>query len=149
MDIRIRWTKRRAIPICFLVVLIALLTCWHRPVMEVLYSAWRRGEVRAAMNNAGGRKSRCRYRIRGPLSIAQVELELFRRTLGPSDLGGASESTDPGRVAWEKMKAKYRDGDELYFVSSDERSWARLEGWRGYVLIRGNTYVDVLTTLLN
>ena len=142
------WRKRGIVLLCLLAVASVPLICWHRPLMDSLRAAWRRGEVRAALN-ARGNKSARRYQVRGPLTIAQVEQELFRGKLDLGSVTGASENTDPCKIAWYKMKSKYRDGDELYFVNSDERSWARLEGWRGYVLIRQNRYVDALTTFLN
>lgn len=91
-----------------------------------------------------------RYRVRGPLTIAQVETEFFGKPLDSLSRTGISENTDPGYMEWEQiMKSNHRDGDELYFVTSDKRSWARLAGWRGYVLVRGNELVAVFTTAVN
>jgi hypothetical protein len=95
-----------------------------------------------------GRNSGRRYHVRGPLNLAHVEHELFGRPLDSSSVTGTSENADFAK-AWEKFKNSYADGDELYFARSDRRSWERLNGWRGYVLIRQNKVVNTLTTFLN
>lgn len=141
-------SRKGFVVLCFVVILTALLVCCHREFMDSLRSLKRRAEVRAVMN-AYGRESGRRYRVRGPLTVAQVEQELFGRALDSNSTAKTSEGSDSGRLAWRRMKSDYRDGDELYFVNSDERSWAHLAGWRGYVLIRQNKVVDGLTTFMN
>lgn len=51
--------------------------------------------------------------------------------------------------AWNKFKKEYREGDELYFFSSDAISWAYLRGRAGYVLIRNNKIVTTAVTKMN
>jgi len=119
----------------------------HREVAHGLYSVKRRADVREAMN-AYGRTSGRTYDVRGPLTLAQVELEVFGRPFESAGIDGMPGSTDFGK-AWDKFRGSYATGDEFYFVESDQRSWAQLAGWRGYVLIRKNEVVDSLTTFLN
>jgi hypothetical protein len=107
----------------------------------------RQAEVRKMMN-AVGRESGRQYQVRGPLTVAQVEQELFGGSLDSDSMARASGNTDFAK-AWDKVKRNYRSGDELYFVNSDMRSWSRLNGWRGYVLVRQDRVVDGVTTFMN
>jgi hypothetical protein len=139
--------KRRIMLLCLVVVSTALLVCPYGDVIEGLHSMSRRAAAREVMN-AAGRKLRRQYQVRGPLTVAQVERELFGRPLDPNRVTGASGNPDFDK-AWQKIRSNYEKGDELYFVESDRGSWRRLNGRRGYVLIRQNRIVDGLTTFLN
>jgi hypothetical protein len=141
------WKKRKIILLYLAVVLMALLACSYRQVIETVHLVKRRAEVRRIMN-AYAPESSCRYKVRGPLTVARVEYELFGHPLDGGGTIGTSERTDFDRT-WEKIKNTYGDGDELYFFTSDKRSWRRLSGSRGYVLIRENKVVAWLTTFLN
>jgi hypothetical protein len=145
--LRIVRNKRRIMLWCLLVVSATLLVCPYEDVIEGLHLMSRRAAVREVMN-AVGRKLRRQYQVRGPLTIAQVERELFGRPLDPNRVAGASGNPDFDK-AWQKIRDDYERGDELYFVESDMSSWRRLNGRRGYVLIRQNRIVDGLTTFLN
>jgi|GEM_PF-1461028 len=135
--------KKRTILLCLAGVCVALLSCWHREIITRLCVMKRRADVRNVMN-ARGRQ----YKIRGPLTIAQLETELFERPLESGDIAGISANADFLR-AWSRFRDSYEVGDEFYFVDSDEWSWRQLAGWRGYVLIRKNEVVSSLTTFLN
>lgn len=141
------WKKKRTILLCLMAILTAVLIYWHRQITGSVHSTIRGAGVRKIMN-AHGHKSGRRYQVRGPLTIAQVERELFGMPLDSNGGAGTPDSADL-KKAWEGIRNNYRDGDELYFFRSDKRSWARLSGSQGYVLIRQSTVVDVLTTLLN
>jgi hypothetical protein len=135
--------NRRTILLCLAGVCVVLLMCWHREIMHGLYAMKRRADVQNVMNAHGHQ-----YKVRGPLTIAQLETELFGRPLDSRDIAGISASADFLK-AWGQFRESYETGDEFYFVDSDERSWAQLTGWRGYVLIRKNEVVGSLTTFLN
>ena len=85
--------------------------------------------------------------IRGPLTVREVEDEL--------DKLGEKLSHEKGRFIivggplWDRLKAKLKRGDELYFYRSDKQSWAELHGWAGYVAIRESTVIDVLPVTIN
>jgi hypothetical protein len=145
--LRAVWKKRKIILFCLAVISTALLACSYHQVIETIHSMKRRAEVRRIMS-AYAPDSGCRYKIRGPLAVAQVEHELFGHPLNADGTTPPSESTDFDQT-WEKIKNVYGDGDELYFFTSDKRSWRRLNGSRGYVLIRENKVVAWLTTFLN
>lgn len=98
--------------------------------------------------NQAGRHTGHRYQLRGPLTIAQVEKELFGRPFDPNYLTGTSRNPDFDRL-WQQIRSDYRKGDELYFADSDKRSWRQLNGRRGYVLIRQNRIIYTITTFIN
>jgi hypothetical protein len=81
--------------------------------------------------------------IRGPLTVEEVEKELIVECVE----GVVREMY--GGLAWYKLKAELRHGDELYFYSSDRESWAQLRGSEGYVAIRGNKVLGSFFTALN
>jgi hypothetical protein len=140
--------KKRNVPIvCLVAILVAVLALSCQPGIKGCRSMLRRGEVSKIINKYWKRTGG-NFRVRGPLSIAQVQEELFGRPLNSSDIHGAQGSTDLAK-AWDSVKAKYREGDELYFFTADERSWAELNGRRGYALIRKDQVVDILVTFLN
>jgi hypothetical protein len=142
--LHIAWKTKRSILLCLMVLVSSILLCWHYLLVDRISSIGTRAEIRKLMNARS--KHRYQYHVRGPLTLAEVEQELFGAT---SQSSRTRISDSAGISAWEKMKSSYRDGDEFYFVKSDARSWSRLEGWRGYVLIRGNMVVEELTTFMN
>ena len=50
---------------------------------------------------------------------------------------------------WEALKAKIQPGDEIWFWSTDEESWARMSGLDGMALVRQGVIVDSFITALN
>lgn len=100
----------------------------------------RRADVRRAMNTYGRR-----YEVRGPLTIVQVEVEVFGRPLNSGDMAGLLASDSFAKV-WNEFTNSYEAGDEFYLVQSDKRSWAKLAGSRGYVRMRKNTVVSRVVT---
>ena len=95
------------------------------------------------------RDSEMGFEVRGPLTISQVEQESLeelskspRKDIPPGPFGFEGHK-------WLQLKSKYVCGDELYFFTSDERSWSYLSGIKGYVLVRGNTFVDGIITGMN
>jgi hypothetical protein len=89
------------------------------------------------------------FEVRGPLTIAAVEHESAEQL-------GYSPRADIPAVAfgfqnprWLALKGKYAPGDELYYFTSDERSWRHLLGIEGYVLVRENEIVDTIVTRMN
>jgi hypothetical protein len=45
--------------------------------------------------------------------------------------------------------SKYKDGDIIYFYNSPKITWEKLMGRQGYMIIRNDTLVSIITTLLN
>lgn len=89
------------------------------------------------------------WETRGPLTVPQVEQESLeelskspRKDIPQVPFGFLGER-------WTEIKNKFRDGDELYFYSSDRRSWLDLCGIRGYVLIRKDKIIDEIVTAMN
>lgn len=50
---------------------------------------------------------------------------------------------------WVSMLGKMQPGDEVWFWSTDEESWRRLQGWQGMALVRSGEVVDLFTTGMN
>jgi len=128
-------------------ILMAALAFLYRPIIEGCHSMVRRAEVHKIMNEywkpIGGD-----FRVKGPLATAQVEKALFGTPLDSEEARQTYESTGRGE-AWGRTKAKWKDGDEFYFFTSDKRSWSELRGRQGYVLIRKKQVVDVMLTRMN
>lgn len=139
--------EKKVLLLCLAGVLTVLLLYWRREIMHGVYAIKRRADVCEVMN-AHAHTSGRQYGIRGPLTIVQVEVELFRRPLVSGDIAEMHVSDDLAK-AWNSLRGNYQVGDEFYFVESDERSWAQLGGWRGYVLIRRNKIVGTLTKFMN
>jgi len=87
--------------------------------------------------------------IKGPLTIEEVEKESL------DELSKSSRKDIPkvpfgfNNDNWNEFKSKYNDGDELYFFTSDEKSWSGLYGREGYALIRNEKVVLVIITILS
>ena len=45
--------------------------------------------------------------------------------------------------------SKYKEGDIIYFYNSPKITWERMMGRQGYMIIRNDTLVADITTLLN
>lgn len=146
------WKKRRTSILCLAVVLLAVLAYFHRPLIDRSHLIIRRFEIGRILRkywSAGNSDySKRRFHARGPLTIAQVETELFGKPLDWGDTSGTDQSTELDKI-WAKIKSNYKTGDELYFFTSDKRSWDKLMGQRGYVVIRGTEVVNVLVTFMN
>ena len=95
------------------------------------------------------------FEIRGPLTVAQVEKELAvlheetskikEKTYGPTE---KIEDSEKGKNRG-GFRILYKEGDELYFFTSDELSWSNLNGIQGYVLIRKNKIFHMIVTAIN
>ncbi|MDT8303447.1 MAG: hypothetical protein RQ760_18350 [Sedimentisphaerales bacterium] len=87
--------------------------------------------------------------IKGPLTIEEVEKESL------DELSISSRKDIPkvpfgfNNNRWNNFKSKYKDGDEIYYFSSDENSWDGLYGREGYALIRNEKVVLVIITILS
>ena len=141
------WNKNKLLIVCLSAVLMAVLAFSYRPLIKGCHSMARRGEVRKVMNEYW-KLTGSTFQVKGPLTIAQVEEMLFGTPWDSEDTIRTYESTNLGKV-WVSIKTRYKGGDELYFFTSDERSWAELNGQRGYALIRKNQVVDLLVTFMN
>jgi hypothetical protein len=64
--------------------------------------------------------------------------------------GPTKDSVD-SRVAREcdRIRLLSKAGDELYFFTSEERSWGDLAGMDGYVLVRRRKIVDLMIRRIN
>jgi 6-phosphogluconolactonase len=87
--------------------------------------------------------------ISGPLNITEVEknsLEALskadRKDIPKVPFGFAHDQ-------WIKFKNKYKEGDELYYFRSDQKSWKGLYGRLGHAIIRNNKVVAVFVTLMS
>lgn len=131
-------------------VLLALLACSIASCRrgDGLESTERVAEVRRMMN-AAGKESGSRYDdVRGPLTPAEVEQEVFG---GPMDASIAMSPPlrDMLKDTWIRLKSSFEEGDELYFFRSDKESWSRLSGQEGYVLVRKDRIVSRFVTVMN
>ena len=92
------------------------------------------------------------FKVRGPVPVAEFressvrEYERWCRLIGRTST--PFEDSGPGR-SWASLEAEYREGDALYFFTSDERSWGELCGREGYVLIRNGMILDLIETKAN
>ena len=50
---------------------------------------------------------------------------------------------------WQAMKSKMRSTDEIWFWSSDEKSWEQMMGTEGMALVRHGEIVDFFVTAMN
>lgn len=87
--------------------------------------------------------------VRGPMTIEEVEKESL------DELSKSSRQDIPKlpfgfmNDSWNEFKDKYQDGDEIYFFTSDKRSWRALYGRGGYVIIREDQIIDIIVTSLS
>lgn len=84
--------------------------------------------------------------ILGPLTVAELDRELAE--MGKA-LSLGEEEVVIGGPDWDRLKAELRQGGELYFCRSDDRSWENLGGWEGYVVVRVGSVVAVMPTAVN
>jgi hypothetical protein len=85
------------------------------------------------------------WSIRGPLTIAQVEQESLEEIRKYPDVPQVPFGYENDK--WDKLKSQYKDGDEFYFFSSNERSYVFPHGTAGYVLIRDNQVAGLKVTV--
>ncbi len=141
------WRKEKVLIACLVAILASALVLCYKPFSDRWRSVVKRAEVHKIMNEywkpIGGD-----FRVKGPLATAQVEKALFGTPLDSEEARQTYESTGRGE-AWGRTKAKWKDGDEFYFFTSDKRSWSELRGRQGYVLIRKKQVVDVMLTRMN
>lgn len=50
---------------------------------------------------------------------------------------------------WEELRAKMEGGDEIWFWSTDAKTWAELIGMEGMALVRHGEVIDWFITALN
>lgn len=82
--------------------------------------------------------------IKGPLTIAEVEKESLeelskadRKDIPKVPYGFANDR-------WITFKNNYKEGDELYSFTSDQKSWAGLYGRSGHVIIRKTQVITAI-----
>ena len=99
--------------------------------------------------------SKYEFEVRGPLTPAEFEKELRESYEEAFELreqlyGQTDESVDSavGRKC-ARIKGLSKERDELYFFTSDPRSWSALAGIDGYVLVRKNEIVDMMIRRIN
>jgi hypothetical protein len=83
------------------------------------------------------------WAIRGPLTIGQVEQETLEEIRKYPDVPQVPFGYKNDK--WNKLKSKYKDGDEFYFFSL--RSTPNHYGTAGYVLIRDNQIVGMIVVV--
>jgi hypothetical protein len=110
----------------------------------------RRDEIARMVQEHYGRK--CGFEIRGPLTLAQLEREFREAHEEAAEIrrkvyGRVEEFGDSGGGrACAELKGLHREGDELYFFTSDLQSWGHRMGVEGYVLVRKNEIIDAIRT---
>jgi hypothetical protein len=99
--------------------------------------------------------------IEGPFTIEQckehlVKREVKRLGINEEKPGQHKELLDRIKRFPDSQKSKdfvrhmgSQEGNELYFFTSDSRSWSDLNGIEGYVIIQNNRIVDILVTFIN
>jgi hypothetical protein len=134
--------------VCLTVALVCA-NCWNAG-NSGLENAERRTRIGKIMKHYYGGKYG--FEASGPLTYAQLESRLregyekWREVrLRVYDHVEPFEDSDPGK-ALARFKGRHREGDELYFFTSDAESWGNLAGISGYVLIRKNRIVDMMVT---
>jgi len=146
------WKKRRISILCLALVLLTILAYFHRPLIDRSHLTIRRFQIGRILTRywsvGNSDYSKRNFHARGPLTVDQVETELFGKPLDSGDTSGTNKSTELDK-AWTRIKSNFKTGDELYFFTSDKLSWQRLMGQRGYVVIRGTEVVNVLVTFMN
>jgi hypothetical protein len=100
-------------------------------------------------------ESKYGFEVRGPLTVAELEkessesykavAEIKRKVYGKVEEFDGSEM---GRACAE-LKTVFKDGDELYFFTSEMQAWGELVGTEGYVLIRKNKIAHMIVTAVN
>ena len=101
----------------------------------------RQTEARAAMRKYMARvEAKSRYKMRGPLTVKQVEIEHFNRPLNENDLSGDLDKFNSPQLkeAWLEVRHNYKEGDGLYFYQTDTHA--------GYVLIRRTDIIKNIIT---
>jgi len=99
--------------------------------------------------------SKYEFEVRGPLTLVEFQEELRESyeeafELRENVYGQTDKSADSavGRK-YARIKGLSREGDELYFFTSELQSWAELAGIDGYVLVRKNEIVDMMVRRIN
>ena len=92
------------------------------------------------------------FEVRGPAALKEFRevwvkgyeewADHMRKINRPA---GTFEDSSQGREC-ARLEGEYREGDELYFFRSEERSWSDLFGREGYVLIREGKIVSLVET---
>jgi hypothetical protein len=92
-----------------------------------------------------------RVEVRGPLSVAEVETERLIELL--SDVAQYPGMRGTPRLPfvfmsdkWQAFTRQIRDGDLIYFFTSDTASWHGLFGREGYALIRDGKVICTIIT---
>jgi len=85
--------------------------------------------------------------VEGPLTIKAIEkkeMENIRKSPQAPQVPFGFQNQD-----WQQFKRKYSKGSEIYFFTSSPESWEGLYGRQGYALIRNNTVIEIIITLMN
>jgi len=100
---------------------------------------WSDEERKITLNELSKMKKDYYYELSDPNLVLTIP--------GPGwEIKGPLSTTDN---AWNKFKKEHKEGDELFFFSSDSMSWAYLRGRAGYILIRNNKIVNRIVTKMN
>jgi hypothetical protein len=99
-------------------------------------------------------KSKYAFETRGPLTLTQFDKE-EKESYGHSMKSSLriegepffADSLEQGGCGWFRLHS--RQGDQLYFFTSDPRSWSDLAGKRGYVLVRKNEIIESMVESTN
>ncbi len=84
-------------------------------------------------------------KVVGPLTIRQVEMNpLQGLSRGRTCVLPAITLED-----WDRFKNQCQEGDEIYFFTSDLKTWQCLGGREGYAVMRKNGVIAILITALN
>jgi hypothetical protein len=87
--------------------------------------------------------------IKGPFTIEEVEKKSLDRLSKSSRQDIPKVPFGFNNDEWKKFKSNYKDGDEIFYLTSDEKSWRGLYGREGYALIRNEKVVLVIITGLS
>ncbi|MBE1302401.1 MAG: hypothetical protein GJ680_21125 [Alteromonadaceae bacterium] len=74
--------------------------------------------------------------------------KLFKKYDSASDVE-ASVRRIANFAEWNELKAKMRDGDEIWSFSTSDKSWEMMCGRSGYALVRNGTVVFFCVTEMN
>jgi len=119
-----------------------------------------RGQTSTATQVSKLLKEYCRgypfnFEVQGPVTLTEYRngwIEGYEkwaeRMRKDNRSPGTFEDSSQGREC-ARLETQYREGDELYFFRSEERSWSDLAGTEGYVLIRNGKIIDTVETRTN
>ena len=93
------------------------------------------------------------YEFRGPLTIEQIEQERTPPWINVTEIKRRTDVPHLpfgfGYDRWVEFKQEYGPGDELYFFTTQKRSWEYLMGSEGYLLLRKDKIVRTILARIN